>query len=76
MGRVRSKKKEYSSRTIDIDILFCDDVLIETKKLTDGSRNILDLSMKSLVERGDPNGTPFFDLGDPMFMRGGVEFSV
>jgi len=34
MGRVRSKKKEYSSRTIDIDILFCDDVLIETKKLT------------------------------------------
>lgn len=33
MGRIRSKKKEYTSRCIDIDILFCDDVLIETKKL-------------------------------------------
>ena len=29
--------------------------------------------MKSLVERGEPNGTPF-DLGEPGFMRGGVEF--
>lgn len=48
-------------------------IWFETKKLTGGSRNILDLSMKSLVERGDPKGTPF-DLGDPSFMRGGVEF--
>ncbi|APE44578.1 hypothetical protein BOO69_15015 [Sulfitobacter alexandrii] len=29
--------------------------------------------MKSLVERGDPRGTAF-DLGDPKFMRGAVEF--
>ncbi len=48
-------------------------IWFETKKLTGGSRNILDLSMKSLVERGDPTGTPF-DLGEPGFMRGGVEF--
>ncbi|KAA0910807.1 hypothetical protein [Pusillimonas sp. ANT_WB101] len=48
-------------------------IWFETKKLTGGSRNILDLSMKSLVERGDPKGTPF-DLDDPGFMRGGVEF--
>lgn len=48
-------------------------IWFETKKLTGGSRNILDLSMKSLVERGDPAGTPF-DLGEPGFMRGGVEF--
>jgi HKD family nuclease len=48
-------------------------IWFETKKLTGGSRNILDLSMKSLVERGDPQGTPF-DLGQPKFMRGGVEF--
>src|SRR3546814_9451391 len=41
--------------------------------MTGGSRNILDLSMKSLVTRGDPSGTSF-DLGDPTFMRGGVEF--
>ena len=48
-------------------------IWFETRRLTGGSRNILDLSMKSLVERGDPTGTPF-DLGDPTFMRGGVEF--
>jgi len=48
-------------------------IWFETKKLTGGSRNILDLSMKSLVERGEPRGTPF-DLGEPGFMRGGVEF--
>jgi hypothetical protein len=29
--------------------------------------------MKSLVEKGDPKGT-LFDLGDPKFMRGAVEF--
>lgn len=48
-------------------------IWFETRKLTGGSRNILDLSMKSLVERGNSKGTPF-DLGDPKFMRGGVEF--
>lgn len=48
-------------------------IWFETRSMTGGSRNILDLSMKSLVERGDPSGTPF-DLGDPGFMRGGVEF--
>ncbi|WP_339474943.1 phospholipase D family protein [Pseudomonas fluorescens] len=48
-------------------------IWFETKKLTGGSRNILDLSMKSLVERGDPIGTPF-DLREPGFMRGGVGF--
>ncbi len=48
-------------------------IWFETRRLTGGSRNILDLSMRSLVEKGDPKGTPF-DLGDPRFMRGGVEF--
>lgn len=48
-------------------------IWFETGSMTGGSRNILDLSKKSLVTRGDPNGTPF-DLGDPKFMRGGVEF--
>ena len=41
--------------------------------MTGGSRNILDLSKKSLVESGNPTGTPF-DLGEAGFMRGGVEF--
>ncbi|WP_339649888.1 hypothetical protein [uncultured Marinobacter sp.] len=48
-------------------------IWFETKSMTGGSRNILDLSKKSLVERGDPKGSRF-DLGDPKFMRGGVEF--
>lgn len=48
-------------------------IWFETRSMTGGSRNILDLSMKSLVTRGDPSGTSF-DLGDPKFMRGGVEF--
>ncbi len=48
-------------------------IWFETKRLTGGSRNILDLSKRSLVERGDPTGTSF-DLGEPGFMRGGVEF--
>lgn len=48
-------------------------IWFETKRLTGGSRNILDLSMKSLVERGEPAGTSF-DLEEPGFMRGAVEF--
>jgi len=48
-------------------------IWFETKSMTGGSRNILDLSKKSLIERGDPRGTPF-DLDDSRFMRGGVEF--
>lgn len=48
-------------------------IWFETRSMTGGSRNILDLSMKSLVTRGNPAGTKF-DLGDPKFMRGGVEF--
>ena len=48
-------------------------IWFETKRLTGGSRNILDLSMKSLVERGEPTGTRY-DLGEAGFMRGGVEY--
>lgn len=48
-------------------------IWFETGRMTGGSRNILDLSKKSLVERGDPSDTPF-DLGNTRFMRGGVEF--
>ncbi|ENL7332662.1 TPA: hypothetical protein ACP2DR_004669 [Escherichia coli] len=48
-------------------------IWFETGRMTGGSRNILDLSKRSLVERGDPRGTTF-DLEDTKFMRGGVEF--
>lgn len=48
-------------------------IWFETRSMTSDSRNILDLSMKSLIERGDPTGTSL-DLGEPGFMRGGVQF--
>lgn len=48
-------------------------IWFETRKLTGGSRNILDLSMKSLLDIGDPTGTSF-DIGEPKFMAGGVVF--
>lgn len=50
-----------------------DTIWFETRKLTGGSRNILDLSKKCLVERGEPTGASF-DIDEPGFMRGGVEF--
>lgn len=48
-------------------------IWLESKRMTGGSRNILDLSMQSLVERGDPTGT-IFDRGDPRLMWGAVVF--
>ena len=48
-------------------------IWFESRAMTGGSANILDLSMKSLVEHGDPTGTPF-DIGEQGFMRGAVEF--
>lgn len=48
-------------------------IWFETRKLTGGSRNILDLSKKSLIEHGNPVGT-LYELEDAGFMRGGVEF--
>lgn len=41
--------------------------------MTGGSRNILDLSMRSLLSKGDPKGTSF-DIGEPGFMQGSVAF--
>ena len=48
-------------------------IWFETKRMTGGSRNILDLSMKSLVESGDPKGT-ILDSEDSKFMLGTVYF--
>lgn len=48
-------------------------IWFETRRMTGGSRNILDLSKRSLVTRGNPAGTRF-DLADPRFMRGAVTF--
>ncbi|MEX3510775.1 phospholipase D-like domain-containing protein [Kocuria carniphila] len=48
-------------------------IWFETRRMTGGARNILDLSKKSLIESGDPTGTTFA-LETTEFMRGGVEF--
>ncbi|MEN5362042.1 phospholipase D family protein [Brevundimonas intermedia] len=62
-----------SPPTLPISQLDWQTIWFETRRMTGGSRNILDLSASSLVSRGDPSGTPF-DLGDPKLMRGSVVF--
>jgi len=75
-----SKKKNTSAASatpsVTTSVVASDEnqtIWFETREMTGGSRNILDLSKKSLVEYGDPTSTPF-DLGEAKFMRGGVEF--
>ena len=46
---------------------------LETRKMTGGSRNILDLSKTSLLRSGDVKNTPY-EHPDPDYMRGAVEF--
>ncbi len=45
----------------------------ETKRMTGGSRNILDLSKTAAVVKGDP-ATTQFSLGESDLMEGGVRF--
>lgn len=45
----------------------------ETRSMTGGSRNILDLSKTSLVAKGSPQGTVFY-RGEEETMGGGVQF--
>lgn len=49
-------------------------IWFETRKMTGGSRNILDLSRKSLVKQGDPQYTAFSIDGFSTEMKGGVQF--
>ena len=49
-------------------------IWFETRKMTGGSRNILDLSKKSLVKQGDPQYTAFSINGSSTEMKGGVQF--
>ena len=48
-------------------------IWFETKRMTGGSRNILDLSMRSLIESGDPKGT-ILASDNSKFMLGTVCF--
>lgn len=45
----------------------------ETRSMTGGSRNILDLSMQSLIEAGTATGTDFATTNSK-YMRGSIEF--
>lgn len=49
-------------------------IWFETRKMTGGSRNILDLSKKALVKKGDPRFTAFSIDGSITEMKGGVQF--
>ena len=49
-------------------------IWFETRKMTGGSRNILDLSKKSLVKQGNPQYTAFSIDGSRTEMKGGVQF--
>ena len=49
-------------------------IWFETRKMTGGSRNILDLSKKSLVKQGNPQYTAFSIDGTTTEMKGGVQF--
>mgnify|MGYP000123991500 CR=1 FL=1 len=49
-------------------------IWFETRKMTGGSRNILDLSKKSLVKQGNPQHTAFSIDGSSTEMKGGVQF--
>lgn len=49
-------------------------IWFETRKMTGGSRNILDLSKKSLVKQGNPQYTAFSIGGSNTEMKGGVQF--
>ena len=49
-------------------------IWFETRKMTGGSRNILDLSKKALVKKGDPRFTAFSIDGSVTEMKGGVQF--
>lgn len=72
-GSVAEDAPAYTSAaTIDADDAN-QTIWFETRRMTGGSRNILDLSKTSLIEKGDPSGTQF-ELGETGFMRGGVEF--
>lgn len=48
-------------------------IWLETRKMTGGSRNILDLSKTAAVIKGDPTTTQF-SMGESDLMEGGVRF--
>lgn len=48
-------------------------VWFETRAMTGGSGNQLDISMKAAIESGNPSGTEFA-MGEPNLMKGGVQF--
>lgn len=50
-----------------------DTIWFEARAMTGGSRNILDLSTKSLLVSGNPQGTAY-DIGEPNYINGAVTF--
>lgn len=63
----RNRPKSSESKATDPTLW------LETRKMTGGSRNILDLSKRSLLKRGTVAGTRY-EHTDPKYMQGAVEF--
>lgn len=77
----KSKKAilpEIDSNEIKTEITFSNNNLsnfwIESKAMTGGSRNILDLSKKSLISKGNISGSILEIKGESKFIHGAVEF--
>ncbi|MDK7181342.1 hypothetical protein QP446_11335 [Corynebacterium riegelii] len=66
-------KRKQLSHFADFAVTEDPTLWLETRKMTGGSRNILDLSKTSLLLSGTVEGTPY-EHPDPEFMRGAVEF--
>ncbi|AFU72053.1 hypothetical protein BA20089_06725 [Bifidobacterium asteroides DSM 20089] len=70
-SRLESKTDAFTSTGADDET--DETIWLETRKMTGGSRNILDLSAKSLLYSGNPEGT-VYDIGTENYISGAVRF--
>jgi len=70
-SRLESKTDTFTSTRADDETN--ETIWLETRKMTGGSRNILDLSAKSLLYSGNPQGT-VYDIGTDNYISGAVRF--
>lgn len=68
------QKNHPSNDTRDMKVNNGEFTWFETGKMTGGSRNILDLSIKGSLESGSANGTVYYDPKNEQLVRGGTIF--
>lgn len=73
-SRLDNRTDTLTSAKLENDTDDADDTIwFETRKMTGGSRNILDLSAKSLLYSGNPEGT-IYSIGEKNYISGAVRF--